>query len=207
MSSVILFSDFICPYCYVGERAAATVLEELDLDLDWRGFEIHPETPAGGVPAEALARMGLRGRWHRVEAFAAEAGAPIARPPLLSSSRLALEGAELARREGRLDAYRERVFRAYFTEGADIGDPNVLCNIAAETGLDRSRFEQEVIGRRFRGDVDRHREDAEDLLVTGVPAFFLHGVAVVGARSPAEYRAAFSRILARRAAKRGAPPP
>lgn len=150
--------------------------------------------------------MGLSGRWRRVEEFAAGAGVPIAQPPLLPSSRLALEGAELARREGRLDAYRERVFRAYFIEGADIGDRNVLCDIAAETGLDRSRFEQEVIGRRFRDELDRHRGDAEDLLVTGVPAFFLHGVAVVGARSPGEYHAAFSRILARRAAKRDAPP-
>lgn len=206
MASVTLFSDFICPYCYLGERAAAPALADLGLELDWRGYEIHPETPPEGVPAEALARLGLGGGWRRIEAFAAEAGAPIARPPLLASSRLALEGAEMARGEGRLAAYRERVFGAYFTGGLDIGNVNNLCDLAAEAGLDRSRFEAALRDRRFRETVDRHREEAEDLLVTGVPAFFLHGVPVLGAQPPEGYRRAFSRILSRRAAKQGAPP-
>lgn len=205
MASVTLFSDFICPYCYLGERAAAPALEALGLDLAWRGFEIHPETPPGGVPAEVLARMGLGGRWRGIEAQAAEAGVPIARPPLLSSSRLALEGAEMARREGKLAAYRDRVFRAYFVEGVDIGEVNGLCRLAAEAGLDRKRFEEELLARRFREDVDRHRDEAEDLLVTGVPTFFLHGVPVVGAQTTELYRRTFERILARRAARRSAP--
>lgn len=206
MASVTLFSDFICPYCYVGERAAAPALADLGLGLLWRGYEIHPETPAEGVPAEALVRRGLGGRWRQVEAFAAEAGAPIARPPLLPSSRLALEGAEMARGEGKLAGYRERVFGAYFTEGMDIGDVNNLCRLAGEAGIDRRRFEDALRARSFRDAVDQNREDAEDLLVTGVPAFFLHGVAVVGAQSPEAYRRAFSRILERRAAKRRAHP-
>ena len=209
MASVILFSDFICPYCYVGERAAAPALADLGLGLEWRGYEIHPETPAGGIPAEALARRGLGGRWRQVEVFAEGAGVPIARPPLLPSSRLSLEGAEMARQAGRLDAYRERVFRGYFTEGLDIGDLSILCGLAAEAGLDRAEFEAALIERRFRESVDRHREEAEDLLVTAVPAFFLHGVPVLGAQAPETYRQAFARILdrrARRAAKREAPP-
>jgi len=206
VASVTLFSDFICPYCYVGERAAESALDALGLSLDWRGYEIHPEIPPEGVPAEALMRMGLGARWRGIESFAAQAGVPVVRPPLLPSSRLALEGAEMARREGRLGAYRARIFGAYFTEGADIGNPSVLCDLAAEAGLDRTRFEAAVLGRRFREAVDRHREEGEDLLVTGVPTFFLHGVPVVGAQSPDAYRQAFARILARRAAKRGAPP-
>jgi predicted DsbA family dithiol-disulfide isomerase len=203
MASVTLFSDFICPYCYVGEHAARGALEALGLDLEWRGFEIHPEIPPGGIPAESLARMGFGGQWRRVEEFAAAARVPIARPPLLSSSRLALEGAELARREGRLAEYRDRVFRAYFTEGADIGEPEVLSSLASEAGLDRTRFETEVLARRFGGEVDRNRDEAEDLLVTAVPAFFLHGVAVVGAQSTEAYREAFSRILSHRARRAG----
>jgi predicted DsbA family dithiol-disulfide isomerase len=206
MPSVTLFSDFICPYCYLGERAAAPALAALGLELDWRGFEIHPETPPGGVPAEVLARMGLGGRWRQIEAQAAAVGVPIARPPRLSWSRLALEGAEMARREGRLSDYRDRVFRAYFTEGADIADVNSLCGLAADAGLDRRGFAEALRARRFREDVDRHREEAEDLLVTGVPAFFLHGVPVVGAQSTEAYQRVFARILARRAARRDAPP-
>jgi predicted DsbA family dithiol-disulfide isomerase len=201
MQTVTLFSDFICPYCYLGEVAAAPVLESLGLDLDWRPYEIHPEIPAEGIPRERLDAAGLGSLWARVEALAAELAIPIGRPPGLPSSRLALEGAELARREGRLGPYRERVFRAFFVEGRDIGDSRVLADLAEGAGLAPATFEEEIRAGRYREDLARHREAAEDLLVSGVPTFFLHGIPVVGVQPPAELRTLFSRILARRAAK------
>lgn len=201
MTTVTLYSDFICPYCYLGERGAAPALEALDLTLDWRGYEIHPEIPAEGISAERLRELGMGGQWRRIESFAEAAGVPINRPPLLPSSRLALEGSEHARRAGLLDAYRDRIFRACFLEGKDIGNPELLADLAAEAGLDREVFLKESRARRFRAEIDRHREEAEDLMVTGVPSFFLHGVPVVGARSGPEYLAVFKRILEKRAAR------
>ncbi|MFQ5457348.1 MAG: DsbA family protein [Myxococcota bacterium] len=201
MARVTLYSDFICPYCYVGERKAAPALETLGLALDWRGYEIHPEIPPEGISAERLRALGLGGRWRRIEAFAAEAGMTIARPARLPSSRLALEGAEHARAAGRLAPYRDRIFRAFFVEGADIGAAGVLETLASEAGLDGAAFRDDLESRRFRTDVDGYRGDAEDLMVTGVPAFFLHGVPVLGARSEPEYLAVFSRILEKRAAR------
>jgi predicted DsbA family dithiol-disulfide isomerase len=206
MATVTLYSDFICPYCYVGERSAAPALEALGLELDWRGFEIHPEIPPEGVPAERLRQLGLGERWKGIAAFAAEAGVPIHRPPLLPSSRLAIEGAEHARRAGRLAPYRDRVFRAFFLEGKDIGDPDVLADLAAGAGLDASAFSGDLRDLCFREAVDRHREEAEDRMVTGVPAFFLHEVPVIGARSTEQYRLVFSRILEKRAAREARSP-
>jgi predicted DsbA family dithiol-disulfide isomerase len=206
MTTVTLFSDFICPYCYLGERAAAPALESLGLDLDWRPFELHPEIPPEGIASEQLSMRGLGQLWARVEALAAELEIPIRPPPRVPSSRLALEGAELARREGRLAPYREAVFRAFFLEGRDIGDPDVLADIAAAAGLAPAAFREEVLAGRFQEDLARHREAAEDLFVAAVPAFFLHGVPVVGARSSSDLRALFSRIMARRAAKEGRTP-
>lgn len=195
MTTVTLYSDFICPYCYVGEHGAAPALEALDLTLAWRGYEIHPEIPAEGISAQRLRELGLGGQWRRIESFAESAGVPINRPPILPSSRLALEGAESARRAGLLDAYRDRIFRAFFLEGQDIGNPELLADLAAEAGLERSVFLKESRERRFRAEIDRHREEAEDLMVTGVPTFFLHGTPVVGARSGPEYLTVFKRIM------------
>ncbi len=201
MPTVTLFSDFICPYCYLGEAASAPVLESLGLDLDWRPYEIHPEIPAEGISREHLEALGIGMIWARVEALAAELAIPIRRPASLPSSRLALEGAELARREGRLGPYRELVFRAFFLEGRDIGDLRVLADLAEEAGLAPADFGEEVRAGRFREDLARHREAAEDLLVTAIPTFFLHGVPVVGVQPPAELQARFSQIMARRTAK------
>ena len=198
MTTVTLYSDFICPYCYVGEQGMAPALDALDLTLDWRGYEIHPEIPPEGISAQRLGELGLDGRWRRIESFAEAAGVVINRPPLLPSSRLALEGSEHARRAGLLDAYRDRIFRAYFLEGKDIGNPETLATVAAEAGLERGVFLKESLERRFKADIDRHREEAEDLIVTGVPAFFLHGVPVVGARSGPEFLTVFKRILEKR---------
>jgi predicted DsbA family dithiol-disulfide isomerase len=199
-----LFSDFICPYCYVGERLAAPVLEEFGLALDWRGYEIHPEIPPEGLATNQTDRSGLERLWSRVETFAASLEVPIRRPSMIPSSRLALEGAELARREGKLEPYRERIFSAFFREGLDIGDPDRLTELAVDAGLDRALFQEAIRARHFRDTIDEHREQAEDHLVTGVPTFFLFGVPVVGAQSSEAYRRSFARILERRAAKQTA---
>jgi predicted DsbA family dithiol-disulfide isomerase len=198
-AALTLYSDFICPYCYLGEQAARAPIEALGLTLEWRGHELHPEIPPPGIPLDALRGAGIDRLWTRIVTLASDLEVPIRRPAILSSSRLALEGSEFARREGRLEDYRERVFGAYFREGRNIGDPETLVDLAVAAGLDGSSFRQEVVGRTFREAIDANREAAEDLLVTGVPTFFLHGVPVLGALSPDEYARQFSRILHRRA--------
>jgi predicted DsbA family dithiol-disulfide isomerase len=201
MPTVTVFSDFICPFCYLGERSVKPALEALGLALDWRAYEIHPEIPPEGVPAGRLDRSLIDRAWTRVLTLASDLEIPIERPDVLPSSRLALEGSEHAREAGRLDPYRERVFAGYFLEGRNIGDPDVLAGLAADAGLDARAFREALDSRRHREAVTEAREAAEELLVTGVPTFFLHGVPVVGAQSSDEFLRHFSRILERRAAR------
>ena len=79
---VTLFSDFICPFCYIGFQTIRKMKREFDLDVDWRGFQIHPDWPATGIPAEKV--YGADGP-HRARPH----GSGFQRWPLRSASRCA----------------------------------------------------------------------------------------------------------------------
>ncbi len=118
-----MYSDFICPFCYIGFEVFRKLKPEFDLELDWRGFQIHPEWPAEGMLAsewrngmDPAARQAV---WQRIQAMAVAAGFEMKPPELLTNSRLSLEAAEFAKEAGVGEAFDERVYRAYFYEGIE----------------------------------------------------------------------------------------
>ena len=130
---LLMFSDFICPFCYIGFEVVRKLKPEFDLEIDWRGFQIHPEWPAEGMPASEYRSMDegtRRAVWQRIQSLANEAGFSMKPPELLMNSRLSLEAAEFAKEAGAGEAFEERVYRAYFQEGQNIGDRGVLGDLA-----------------------------------------------------------------------------
>ncbi|HEY2107741.1 MAG TPA: DsbA family protein, partial [Candidatus Binataceae bacterium] len=77
-TKVVVFSDFICPFCYIGMHTLRRLQPEFGFEVDWRGFQIHPEWPAEGVPAEhyyrAMGEQRRKGAWQMIESMAAEGG-------------------------------------------------------------------------------------------------------------------------------------
>ena len=55
---IVMFSDYICPFCYVGFETIRRLKSEFDFQLEWRGFQIHPDWPAEGIPADKLREAG-----------------------------------------------------------------------------------------------------------------------------------------------------
>ncbi len=55
---IVMFSDYICPFCYVGFETIRRLKPEFDFQLEWRGFQIHPDWPAEGIPADKLREAG-----------------------------------------------------------------------------------------------------------------------------------------------------
>ena len=193
--TVRLFSDFVCPFCFVAERSSLARLQnEFDLEVDWRGFELHPETPPGGVrladyfPGAQAARMRefMRG-------FAARFGVrEMGSPDHLPNTRRALAMSEFARDEGRLEAFREAAMRAHWQEGGDLEDAADLRGIARAAGLDEAAALSAASDRRYLDRVAGRREEAQRMGVTGVPTFFFGDVPVVGCQ-PYETLAAAAR--------------
>ena len=194
---VKLYSDFICPYCFIGERVIEQLSAKFPIDIEWTGYEIHPEIPYGGMSLHSFGGDFMDGLWQRIAPLAESYGVKIDRPSVVANTHLALEGAEFARQAGKeaLAKYRRAVFDAYFLEGKDIGDHGVLAEIAEKAGLDRAAFSKALDEGSFFDKVQDNREEALDNLVTGVPTTVIFGARIIGAQSPQVFEQAFERAL------------
>jgi predicted DsbA family dithiol-disulfide isomerase len=205
---LVMFSDFICPFCYIGFQTALRLKSELDLDIEWKGFQIHPEWPAEGIPA-AEYRAGMdpetrRMLWERLAAMGSAVGLEMKPPPLMTNSRLALEAAEFAHESnrGRAEAFEERIYRAYFTEGRNIGDANVLGELAADAGLDREELGVALESNRYSLRLKNNALVAHQRGVDGVPTFFVGDYPLVGAQNEETMRQILQRYSQRMGAAR-----
>jgi predicted DsbA family dithiol-disulfide isomerase len=155
---------------------------EYDIDMDWRGFELHPETPSGGrpltdrVPRERVSQLksGLR-------EFAASFGVPdLELPDHLPNTRRALAIAEYAREQGKLDAFRLAAMHAHWRAGKNLEDEHDLREIALDAGLEPEAALRAPGAYQYLQRVDAMREEASSVGVTGIPTLIIGQYGVVG---------------------------
>ena len=197
---VVAFSDFICPFCYIGLTTTRKLARELDFELECIGYEIHPDWPAAGISAKDFyASQGLnegqwRSAWERIARLAGDAGLAIKPRERMSSSRLALQAAELARERGVEQPFEKRVFSAYFEQGADIGDVGVLAALGEEVGVETGELRSALSAEKYRDKLMSNADLAHQYGVTGVPTFFVRGFPIVGAQSEQTMREILKRV-------------
>lgn len=202
---LVMFSDFICPFCYIGFETVRRLRPEFEFELQWRGFEIHPDWPAEGVAAEKFYGAfgpGLRnGMWGQIKTLADRIGLVMNPPAVLTSSRVALEAAEFASEAGLGEPFEERVFRAYFRERANIGDAGLIGELGAEVGLDRAALVDALTESKYTAKLKDTALVARQRGVDGVPTFFLGLFPLVGAQSEAVMRQVLRRASERPSAE------
>ncbi|MGH3931975.1 MAG: DsbA family oxidoreductase [Pseudonocardiaceae bacterium] len=178
-TTIEIFSDFVCPFCYLAEQPLADTVEGRDVQVAWRPFELRPEpTPTLRPEAEYL-----QSTWKRVVYPMAERmGVPIVLPGVSPqpSSRLAFEGFAYAEERGLGQRYTERMFRAFFIEQRDIGQPEVLADVARELGLDGDEFRSALDSGRYADAHQRSLRRARELEITVVPTFLVDGQRLEG---------------------------
>jgi predicted DsbA family dithiol-disulfide isomerase len=196
-----MFSDFICPFCYIGFETVRKLKPEFDLDIVWRGYQIHPDWPAEGMPAAEfrpeMSPDARRAVWTRIQAMAEDVGLRMKAPELLTNSRRALEAAEFAATLGKGEAFDERVYRAYFTEGLNIGQPEVLTELAADVGIDGGELQSALESNRYAMRIKNNAMVAHNRNVDGVPTFFIGEYPLVGAQGMDVMRQILSRYVSR----------
>ena len=154
---------------------------EFDVEVQWRGFELHPETPIGGMAVAQLFRgRSIEEIRNHMSRFGAEFGVEIVVPEHLSNTRRALAMSEYARDHDLLESFREEAMRAYWLKEGDLEDEEELGGIAARSGLDEKAALQASLSRLYIDRVLQTREDGIDRMVTGVPTIFMNGMPVVG---------------------------
>ena len=199
-----VFSDTVCPWCYIGKRRLERALAEPGApgaDISWRPFQLNPAMPEGGMDrAEYLAwKFGGAGAARRTYGAVREAAeaeslpirldAITRTPNTLASHRLI----HYAAGRGAENAVVDALFHAYFVEGVDIGDTAALAAIAASAGLDASAARAWLdSGEDGALLADRDRR-AREMGVRGVPFFIVAGrYAVSGAHEPEIFRRVFA---------------
>ncbi|MBV7379641.1 DsbA family oxidoreductase [Maritimibacter dapengensis] len=197
MVKLYIFSDPICPWCYIGKaRLDAALLERPDhpFEIEWHPFMLNPDMPADGMDRRAYLEAKFGGKDGAVQAYLpvqkeAEASGltinldKIERTPSTIDAHRLIHWAHL---EGRQTATVSRLFQAYFVDGRDIGDRAVLGDIAEGTGMDR-----EMVERLFETGADeaniRARDiDAREKGVNAVPTFVIANQHVVPGAQPTD---------------------
>ncbi|WP_319582925.1 DsbA family protein [uncultured Pseudodesulfovibrio sp.] len=173
---VTIFSDFVCPFCFVGSGIIDRLRQDFDILDTWLPHELHPETPPEGRPLDDLVdRFDLDQVIMTCNQRGKPYGIEFARAEILFNSRLSLEAAEFARDAGRYHDFHGRMFRAGFTEGRNIGDMAVVLDVAARTGLDPDPLKQALIDHRYAARVAEGSIKAKEAGVTALPTFIVEG--------------------------------
>lgn len=191
--TVDVWSDVVCPWCCIGRAHLLTALSAFEhadeVEVTYHSFELDPSAPpvAEGTLAEQLQRKfgvsaaEIDAMQDQVAQRAASVGLDfrldIARPGSTFDAHRLLH---LARATGHQEALTDRLFRAYFSEGAAIGDPATLAQLAAEAGIDPDAVAEVLASDRFADAVRADEATAGSLGVSGVPFFVIdrrYGVA------------------------------
>ena len=172
---------------------------EFDAEVTWLPFDLHPEYPPEGIPlAELHRRYGIgAGESDPLRARFAAAGLEYNRPEVVPNTRLALRLAELARDGGLHAPFHARLMAAYWSEAANIGDPDELRRIAHEAGLDADGVER-VIGdtSAYLDRVEQSTSEAQSHGINAIPAFVLdRRLIVLGAQPLDVFRQAFAQLV------------
>lgn len=209
---VEIWSDIACPWCYIGKHrfeagvaAFRAAHPEVDFEVTSHSFELAPDTPVDytgsevdflvkhkGMPADQVKQMlaqmtelgageGLTFRFDEVKH---------------ANTRLAHRMLHLARERGVQGAVQQRLFEAYFAQGADMSDPETLANLGAEAGLDKAEVHAALDDEEYGAKVDADITRAQMLGVSGVPFFLVEGKYGISGAQPADaFAGAFSQVL------------
>jgi predicted DsbA family dithiol-disulfide isomerase len=194
---VDIWSDVVCPFCYIGKRRFERALESFPnrdaVEVVWHSFELNPNTPTNatgsvaaylaesrGMPVSAVAQMMARtaemGRHEGLEMRLSESQ--------VANTRRAHEVLHVARAHGTQDVVADRLFRAYFTEGERIGDFETLIRLATEAGLDPAEVRTALDeGTHAQSVLDDERTAAE-LRISGVPFFVFNDTYAISGAQP-----------------------
>ncbi len=174
---VQVFSDYVCPYCFLAEAPLNEALAELDgqVEVEWMPFELRPHPTPTLEPDGEYLQSGWR---DSIFPLAKKMGVHIVLPRVSPQpyTRLAFEGALFARDQGKADAYNHRMFTAFFQDELDIGDANVLMECAGAVGLDRQEFRAALDARAYEEECGRQLHLGRDVLaINSVPTFVIDG--------------------------------
>ena len=196
---VEIWSDVVCPWCYVGKRRFESALarfdHKADVEVVWRSFELDPgaEAVRDGDPVQRLAdkygmsRAKAQAMNDQLTALAAAEGLTYHLDKTHSGNTFdAHRVLHLAAEHGRQDDVKERFLRGYFTESQAIGDRGTLTRLAVDAGLDAADVHDVLASNKFADEVRADEAQAAAYGISGVPFFVIDERYGISGAQPAD---------------------
>ncbi|MGI4895121.1 MAG: DsbA family oxidoreductase [Janthinobacterium lividum] len=201
-----IWSDIVCPWCYIGKRRFESALAQFphaaDVEVEWKAFELDPTAvsqlePATG-PSDAHARVvaakfgqsvaQVQQMIGHVDDMAAAEGLKFRQDVSVPANTLkAHQLVHLAAERGVQDAVKERFMKAYFTEGQPVGDVETLVRLGVEAGLDAAEARDVLAHDTYLDAVRADEEQAAALGARGVPFFVFDRTYGISGAQPVEH--------------------
>ena len=194
------WSDYACPYCYIGVTNLIHALEELGVlyDIEMKAFELNPYAKAGAggdIVAMFAAKYQLslddaKARVESIDTMAREAGLEFDYSKVFHTNtfdahrltRLALEkgGTDLQHKVS------ENLYKAYFTDHVDVADPEILVKAGCESGLDEAEIRELLGSKKFSDEVSLNEREAQLQRISSVPCFIINEKLAIPGAMPKE---------------------
>ena len=202
-----IWSDIVCPFCYIGKRKLDHALERFghkdEVEITWKSFQLDPDAPRSGV--DYYKDLSDRKGWSleqtkqitaNVAKMAAENGLEYHFEKAIAVNSLdAHRFLHLAKQFHKQQQAEEALFAAHFTEGLNVADPEVLVGLGKKIGLEEPAVRELLNATRFTEEVEKDVAEARSLGVTGVPFFvFDRKFAISGAQDDAIFDKTLERV-------------
>ena len=196
---VEIWSDVVCPFCYVGKRKFEKALGEFahrdDVQIEWKSFELTPDfvpVPGESIHASLAKKKGVpetEGR--RMNDYMTQVASEVGLAydfdkTIPANTFLAHQLIHFGAHHGQQGAMKERLFAAYYLEGQDINSVDTLAGLAAEIGLDAEAARQALLAGTYADEVRRDEYEAQQIQVRGVPFFVFDDKYAVSGAQPSE---------------------
>ena len=195
---VEIWSDIVCPFCYIGKRKFEKALKDFEhkdkIEIVWRSFQLDPEAkpvPGQSVHQYLAKRKGVspaEGKQMNdyMAGIAREEGLHYDFDKAIVTNTMdAHRLSHLALKQGKQNEMEERLFAAYYTEGQDLGNRDTLVKLAGEMGMDQEEARKMLESDQYIQEVQQDQYEAQQVGARGVPFFvFNNRYAVSGAQPP-----------------------
>ncbi len=189
---ITVFYDYICPFSFIGSRRIQQIGAEYGVEVEWKGYEIHPEYPPQGKRRRKTFRT-IRTA-ESLQSVMEEEEFKFKLPGFITNSRLCLEAAEFSKTQGKFIEFHNLCYESYFIERKNIGDKNTVLEIGDRVGIDRDELELSLENGEMAEILVSYRRDAQRVDVLGVPTIVFNDFRVHGVQSVETYRSIIAKF-------------
>lgn len=196
---VEIWSDIACPFCYIGKRNFETALAQFadkeNIEVEWKSFQLDPNAPQVAVESQedylvkrkGMAKDQVKGMLKNVTDMAKAAGLDYHMDKtVMVNTQKAHQLIQFAKTKNLGDAMEERLFKAYFTEGLNVADSDVLTKLGTEAGLDANELQAAFADDKFLYQMTQDIQEGASLGVRGVPFFVFDRKYGISGAQPSE---------------------